>query len=223
MFCPPAAHPAEPVRGPPERDHHDVPTRRIVLASASVARERLLRQAGFDPEVMAPEVDESAFGADGVSALVLLLAEAKASSVAGRLAGSAAGLVVGCDSLLEIDGEVHGKPRTGDEAAERLRRLRGRSGVLRTGHCVIDTATGARASDVASTTVQFGDYDEAELRAYVATGEPLGVAGAFTLDGYSAPFVSGVIGDPSNVIGLSLPLLRALLRKLGVEVYDLWR
>lgn len=199
-----------------------MPARRLVLASGSPARARLLSQAGFAYQVIAPEVDESTFSAGSAGELVLALAEAKASSVAAKLEGSASVLVLGCDSLLEIDGEVHGKPASTEEAADRLRRLRGRSGVLRTGHCVIDTGTGARASDVAATTVAFGDYGEDELRAYVATGEPLAVAGAFTLDGYSAPFIGAVFGDPSNVVGLSLPLLRVLLRNFDIQVYELW-
>ena len=177
--------------------------------------------AGFAPEVLVSDVDEGAFTAADPSALVLTLAEAKAAAVAGTLAGDPA-LVIGCDSMLDIDGVVHGKPATAEEATTRLAFLRGRSGVLRTGHCIIDTASGRTASGVESTTVWFGDYDDDELAAYVATGEPLHVAGAFTLDGYSAPFIGRVEGDPSNVIGISLPLVRTLLRRLGVAVQDLW-
>ena len=194
---------------------------RFVLASASSARLRLLEQAGFAPEVLVSGIDEDVITADDPSALVLALAEAKANAVASRLEGAPA-IVIGCDSLLDVDGVVHGKPASVAEARIRLQRLRGRAGVLRTGHCVIDTSTGAQASDVASTIVRFGDYDDDELDAYIATGEPLHVAGAFTLDGYAAPFIGGVEGDPSNVIGLSLPMFRVLLRKLDVKVYDLW-
>jgi septum formation protein len=199
-----------------------VPRRRLVLASASPARLRLLTQAGFAPEVVVSGVDEDAFAETVPSALVLALATAKASAVAGRVTAERDPIVVGCDSLLDIDGEVHGKPADATEARARLRRLRGRTGVLRTGHCVIDVATGRQAAAVEATTVRFGDYDDDELDAYIATGEPLLVAGAFTLDGYAAPFIGGVDGDPSNVIGLSLPLLRTLLRDLGVKVYELW-
>jgi septum formation protein len=186
---------------------------------------RLLEQAGFAPEVIVSSVDEGAIGATLTDAapteLVRVLADAKASDVARRLGGQPA-IVIGCDSLLDVDGQVHGKPASAAEARARLQRLRGRSGVLRTGHCLIDTSTGSKASAVASTTVRFGDYDDEELDAYVATGEPLHVAGAFTLDGYAAPFIGGVEGDPSNVIGLSLPMLRVLLRELGVKIFELW-
>jgi septum formation protein len=124
--------------------------------------------------------------------------------------------------MLDVDGEVHGKPASLEQARARLRGLRGRSAVLRTGHCVVDTATGASVSDVASTEVRFGDFSDAELDAYLATGEALDVAGSFTLDGRSAPFVDGIVGDHGNVIGLSLPLLRRLLAKLDLTVMDLW-
>ena len=156
--------------------------------------------------------------ADPVAA-VLVLAQRKAAAVAGR-AGDA--LVVGCDSMLELDGAALGKPASAAEATARWHAMRGRSGVLHTGHCVVDGAGGSEASGVASTTVRFGCPSDAEVDAYVATGEPLGVAGAFTLDGRSAPFVDGIDGDHGNVIGLSLPLLRRLLRDLGVEVTTLW-
>ena len=156
------------------------------------------------------------------TALVAALATAKARAVADAVAAEDGAVVVGCDSVLDVDGAVHAKPANVAEARERLQLLRGRAAVLRTGHCVIDTSSGGVAADVASTLVRFGDYDDDELEAYLATGEPLDVAGAFTLDGYAAPFVGGVEGDPSNVIGLSLPLFRVLLRRLGIEVRDLW-
>jgi septum formation protein len=195
--------------------------RRLVLASASPARLRLLRGAGFAPEVIVSGVDEDGFEAGDLPALVTALAEAKAEAVAGR-AEAAGAVIVACDSLLDVDGEAHGKPAGEDEARARLQRLGGRSAILRTGHCVIDTASGRRASGDAATEVVFGQFSDAELDAYIATGEPLRVAGAFTLDGWSAPFIDRVIGDHGNVIGLSLPLFRRLLGDVGLTVMDLW-
>jgi septum formation protein len=197
------------------------PARRLVLASASPARLGLLRSAGFAPEVVVSGVDEDTITAPTLAELVVALAVAKTTTVAARPEAAGA-LVVGCDSLLDVDGVVHGKPASVDEARARLRALRGRTAVLRTGHCVVDTATGALASDVASTDVCFGAFDDDELEAYLATGESLAVAGGFTLDGRSAPFVDGIRGDHGNVIGLSLPLLRVLLRRIDVSIVDLW-
>jgi septum formation protein len=180
-----------------------------------------LTQAGFAPEVCVSGVDEDAITAASLPDLVVALAEAKAATVAAR--GEVAGaVVIGCDSLLDVEGQSHGKPSSVAEARTRLRQLRGRSAVLRTGHCVIDTADGRRASDVASTEVRFGRYDDDELEAYLATGEPLHVAGGFTLDGRSAPFLDGIVGDHGNVIGLSLPLLRDLMRRLDLRIVDFW-
>ncbi|MFB7379913.1 nucleoside triphosphate pyrophosphatase [Kitasatospora purpeofusca] len=194
--------------------------RSLVLASASPARLGLLRQAGLDPRVVVSGVDEDALTAATPAELALVLAEAKAKAVAATLTEGE--LVIGCDSVLELDGQALGKPADEAEALARWQAMRGRAGVLRTGHCVIDTATGRQASATASTTVRFGTPDDAEVAAYIATGEPLHVAGAFTLDGRSAPFVEGIDGDPGNVIGLSLPLLRGLLTELGVRITDLW-
>jgi len=195
--------------------------RRLVLASASPARLGLLVGAGFAPEVVVSGVDEHAVTAPDLPALLSALAAAKADAVAARpeVAGA---VVVGCDSLLDVDGAAHGKPASVDEARARLRRLRGRAAVLRTGHHVIDTASGRSAAGVASTEVRFGSFDDVELEAYLATGEAMGVAGSFTLDGRSAPFVDGIVGDHANVIGLSLPLLRGLLAELDLTVMDLW-
>ncbi|MFD9489694.1 Maf family protein [Streptomyces sp. NPDC059991] len=195
--------------------------RRLVLASASPARLGLLRQAGLAPEVIVSGVDEDALTAPTPGELALVLAEAKADAVAARPEAAGA-LLIGCDSVLELDGEALGKPADAEEATARWKSMRGRAGVLRTGHCVIDTANGRRASATASTTVRFGEPSDAEIAAYVASGEPLHVAGAFTLDGRSAPFVNGIDGDPGNVIGLSLPLLRELLAELGIGITDLW-
>ncbi|MEV6974332.1 nucleoside triphosphate pyrophosphatase [Kitasatospora sp. NPDC093806] len=195
--------------------------RTLVLASASPARLGLLRQAGLDPRVVVSGVDEDALTAATPAELALVLAEAKAKTVAAGLSDGE--LVIGCDSVLELDGLALGKPADAAEALARWQSMRGRAGVLQTGHCVIDTATGRQSSATASTTVRFGTPDDAEIAAYIATGEPLHVAGAFTLDGRSAPFVEGIEGDHGNVIGLSLPLLRTLLADLDVRITDLWR
>ncbi|MGC0420569.1 nucleoside triphosphate pyrophosphatase [Embleya sp. AB8] len=197
-----------------------IPSRTLVLASASPARLKLLRDAGLDPKVQVSGVDEDALTAASPRELALLLAEAKADAVAAELTGDE--LVIGCDSVLELDGRALGKPADAAEALARWQAMRGRAGVLLTGHCVIDRASGRRVSEVAATTVRFGTPSDDEVAAYLATGEPLHVAGAFTLDGYAAPFVDGIDGDPGNVIGLSLPLLRRLLADLEVRIIDLW-
>jgi len=193
-----------------------------VLASASPARLGVLRAAGFAPEVVVSGVDED--GATGSTAEVALaLAEHKARAVADRLGPDADALVVGCDSVLDVDGETRGKPATVDQARTWWRSISGRTAVLHSGHCVIDTASAATASAVARTTVRFGQPSEAELEAYLATDEPLRVAGGFTIDGFAAPFVVGLDGDHGTVLGLSLPLLRALLHEVGTPIVELWR
>ena len=207
-------------------------TTTLVLASASPARRKLLAAAGLEPSVVVSEVDEEAvtaaardsYGELEPADVALVLARAKAEDVAGQIDDA---LVVGCDSVLELDGEVHGKPASAEVAIERWHRMRGRSGVLHTGHWLVDTredgegGTGATLGATASTTVHFAKLTDDEVAAYVATGEPLAVAGAFTLDGLGGPYVTGVEGDPSNVIGLSLPLLRELLAEIGVAWHDL--
>jgi septum formation protein len=191
----------------------------IYLASASPARLAVLRTAGLEPKVLVSGVDESAYSADTPGELAGLLAQAKAAAVASELD---AGLVIGCDSLLDLDGRALGKPASAAEAIARWREMSGREGTLVTGHCVINAATGQRAAAVAATRVSFGTPAEQEIAAYVATGEPLAVAGAFTLDGRGGWFVEGIDGDHGNVLGISLPLLRRLLAELGFSVTELW-
>jgi septum formation protein len=194
--------------------------RRVVLASASPARLRLLRDAGLDPEVIVSGVDESVVTDDDPHSLVTALAQMKAEAVAATLDGDP--LVIGCDSMLEFYGEILGKPGTPEAATERWQRMRGRTGRLLTGHCVVDVASGKQASEVGETVVHFSEPTDAEIAAYVASGEPIQVAGAFTLDGKAAPFIESIEGDASNVIGLSLPVLRRLLAQLGVGITELW-
>ena len=191
----------------------------IVLASGSPARLAVLRGAGLNPEVIVSGIDESAYAADTPAELTGLLARAKAAAVASALD---AGLVIGCDSLLDLDGRALGKPVSAAQAAARWREMSGRTGTLVTGHCVINAATGQRASAVAATRVRFGTPSEEEIAAYVASGEPLAVAGAFTLDGRGGWFVEGIDGDHGTVLGVSLPVLRRLLASLGVSVTALW-
>ncbi|MFB4311478.1 Maf family protein [Actinomadura sp. GTD37] len=193
--------------------------RSIVLASASPARLRILRRAGLDPRVAVSGVDEDAVPAGSVPSLVARLARAKALAVA---AGTADALVVGCDSLLELDGRPYGKPRSAEEAAAWWRARRGRTGALHTGHCVVDTATGAVAAETAGTEVRFGSPTDDEITRYVGTGEPLRVAGAFTLEGLGAWFVDGIDGDHGNVMGLSLPVLHRLFLAVGVPLTEVW-
>ena len=197
------------------------PVKELVLASASPARLETLLRAGIRPRVVVSGVDEDPVTAPTPAELVVRLAELKAAAVAGRLAGAADALVLGCDSLLELDGETLGKPGSVEAAAHRWRQMRGRTGTLHTGHCLIDGATGNRVSRSIATSVRFADITDAEIDAYCATGEPAAVAGAFTVDGLGGWFIEGVAGDHHNVVGVSLPTVRALLRELGYGLGDL--
>jgi septum formation protein len=194
-------------------------TPRLVLASQSPARLATLRAAGLTPEVIVSGVDESTVTLRDPAELSLELARRKALAVAEDQRDA---LVIGCDSVLEIDGSAHGKPASAAEALERWRRMRGRSGVLHTGHWVVDTASGRAVGRAARTTVHFAALTDEEVEAYVGSGEPLHVAGAFTLDGLGGAYVTGIEGDPHNVVGISLPLLRDLLAELGITWHSLW-
>jgi septum formation protein len=194
----------------------------LVLASQSPARLATLRSAGIDPVVIVSGVDESQLDGLPPAELALQLAELKCAAVAGRDDLPTGALVLGCDSVLELDGEAFGKPDDAAEATRRWQAMRGRTGVLQTGHCVRDTATGQVAAAAASTTVHFADVTDDEIAAYVATGEPLVVAGAFTVDGLGGAFVSGIEGDHHNVVGVSLPLVRELVAELGHSWTGLW-
>lgn len=201
----------------------------VVLASASPARTATLTSAGIAHTVLASCVDEDAVlararEADGgldVSRSVLLLARAKAEDVAASPTGRAADIVIGCDSLLEFDGEPMGKPHTAERATQRWRHIRGGEGTLCSGHWIV-LADGRTAGATSRTQVRFADVSDAEIEAYVGTGEPLGVAGGFTIDGLGAAFITSVCGDHHGVVGLSLPLLRELLASLGIRWTNLW-
>lgn len=213
----------------------------LVLASASPSRRRILEQAGIDPIVRPSTVDEQAIMAampDGTPSVRLVehLARAKAENVAGRArelageAGTEAGRIalIGCDSLLMLGDQLKGKPHTIERGRERWNEMRGRHAVLITGHCVlvIDAHTGETVFDetaTSDTTVHFGWPSDADIDAYLHTGEPLESAGAFTLESLGGWFIDRIVGDPSSVIGLSLPLLRRLFSEAGINVRELWR
>ncbi len=197
----------------------------FVLASASPARLSTLRSAGLDPLVVVSGVDESVLDGLPPAELAPGLAELKCAAVADRAAehGLPAGaLVLGCDSVLELDGQALGKPADAEDAVRRWQAMRGSSGVLHSGHCLRDTGTGRTEVRDAATTVHFADVDDDEVAAYVATGEPLHVAGAFTVDGLGGAFVTGIEGDHHTVVGVSLPLLRTMVRALDHSWTGLW-
>ncbi len=197
----------------------------FVLASQSPARLATLRSAGIEPHVIVSHVDEDAVlaaaGTLAAADAVLALARAKAEAVVAIHAPNA--IVLGCDSMLEFDGQIFGKPADAATALERWRSMRGASGTLHTGHWCIDARTPPRTPSGAtsSTVVHFAELTDSEIDAYVATGEPLHVAGAFTVDGLGGPYVESIEGDYHGVVGVSLPLLRHLLAELGVAFHEL--
>jgi len=209
--------------GCPARHYAGNMTSQLILASASPSRTKLLSDAGIAHRVLVSDVDEDAVSAAAgplsPAETALLLARAKAEAVA---AGAPDALVVGCDSVFEFAGEPYGKPWEADVARNRWRMMRGKSGVLHTGHWLISTTTGEGHGETNSATVHFEDVSDAEIDTYVATGEPLQVAGAFTIDGLAGAFISRVDGDPHTVVGLSVSTLRRLLAKAGVSITDLW-
>lgn len=211
---------------------------RLILASQSPARTKLLAEAGIRHSILVSDVDEDAvqarYGVTDPHDTALLLARAKAEAVA-ALPEAEGALVLGCDSVFEFDGEAHGKPYTAEIARERMLRMSGNTGVLHTGHWLVDcrdthsdddgegTGTGATLGTVASAEVTFLEMDPAEIDAYIATGEPLHCAGSFTIDGLGGAFIRKVDGDPHTVVGLSVSTLRSLLAAANVRITDLWR
>jgi septum formation protein len=192
---------------------------RVVLASASPGRLATLLAAGLDPEVVVSDVDEGIMQSHDAANLAAALAQLKCRTVAAKLDDPEA-LVIGCDSVLAFENGILGKPDDARDAAMRWRRMRGKSGILHTGHCV--RLGGREFVETASTVVHFADVTDAEIDAYVASGEPLRVAGAFTIDGLGGAFIRGIEGDPHNVVGISVPLLRELVADLGIAWTDLW-
>ncbi|ASK64960.1 septum formation inhibitor Maf [Brachybacterium avium] len=227
-----------PAPEPAEAPGHDP---LLLLASASAGRRATLRAARIEHSTLPVDLDEAAILARARAAAadsgdpdslptaadeVLLLAREKALAATARSEGGY--VVLGCDSMLELDGEVIGKPLTADRARERWRAMRGRTGILHSGHWLVDDrdeedgGTGATLGATASCELRFTDLSDEEIDAYVATDEPLGVAGGFTIDGIGGPFIEHVQGDPHAVVGLSLPLLRRMLGEIGVGVHELW-
>lgn len=195
--------------------------REVVLASGSQSRERLLRSCGITPTIIVSGVDEEdpAITALSPADMVIALAILKAHTVRKEVGKSH--LVIGCDSTFEFEGVSLGKPETRERAIERSKALRGKSGLLHTGHCVIDTQTEIEYSDISTSRVFFAEMTDSEIDTYADSGEPLSVAGGFTLDGLSAPFIERVEGDPTGIIGLSLPLLRRAVISFGLQWTDI--
>lgn len=210
-----------------------MPPPRLVLGSASSGRLRVLQQAGMDPLVVVSDVDEDALigGLDPDTppeAVVTKLADAKALDVAAKLPTDVTAdcVVLGCDSMLYRDGRLRGKPGNAEAALRQWHSMAGTSGHLLTGHALLRISDGViihTGSDTRSTAVHFASPSEAELAAYVDSGEPINVAGAFTLDGLGGWFIDRIDGDPSNVIGISLPLVRAMLAGAGLSMIEVWR
>jgi septum formation protein len=188
---------------------------RIVLASASVSRRRLLESAGLKPTIMVSHVDEETdfFNAMTPADMVIALAITKAHTIREQIDFPA--IIIGCDSTFEFDSQSLGKPATPEIAIERASRVRGNTGLLHTGHCIIDTTKDTEISSIVTTKVTFDDMTDAEIADYVATGEPLHVAGGFTLDGFSSPFIPSIEGDYTNVVGISMPFVRKAFEQLG--------
>jgi septum formation protein len=188
---------------------------KIVLASASTSRRRLLESAGLNPLIMVSHVDEETdfFNSMTPADMVIALAITKAHTIREQIDFPA--IIIGCDSTFEFDGLSLGKPGTPEIAIERASRVRGNSGLLHTGHCIIDTTKDKEISSIVTTKVTFDDMTDAEIADYVASGEPLHVAGGFTLDGFSSPFIPSIEGDYTNVVGISMPFLRKAFEQLG--------
>lgn len=195
-----------------------IPT--FILASASPARRRLLQNAGIDPVIRVSDFDESQVQKSDPAQLVQTLAECKAQVVANQFDS---GLVMGCDSVLLVDGEIHGKPDSPDQAIARWRKMRGNVGELYTGHALIDLTQNLTVVRCQVTQVYFAPISDRAIADYVATGEPLKCAGSFALEGYGSLFVEKIVGCHTNVIGLSLPLLRQMLEQLGYDVTNFWQ
>jgi len=188
---------------------------RIVLASQSTSRRRLLEDAGLKPTIIVSNVDEETdfFNAMTPEDMVIALAISKAHTVREMIDYPA--IIIGCDSTFDVDGVSFGKPGTPEVAVERAKKISGRTGLLHTGHCIIDTERGIEIADRVTTKVTFTDMTDEEIADYVASEEPLHVAGGFTLDGFGSPFIPVIEGDYTNVVGISMPFLRNAMKQLG--------